>query len=124
MLLGLGKVKDVGEESASSIVDGEGAGTGFYSGAGNLVRRTGLRPQTVHSLVMAGAFDGVAINRREALWDAGLPVRPPRNGQRALPICPRETTFPELEDFTAQGKDGRGVRRHGHSIPRDMSWSS
>ena len=58
----------------------------------------------VHSLVMAGAFDGVAANRREALWDAGLPVRPPRSGQRALPICPREATFLSLPDFTAQGR--------------------
>ena len=73
---------------------------GFYSGAGNLVRRTGLRPQTVHSLVMAGAFDGVTANRREALWDAGMPVRPPRNGQRALPLSTRDNV-PELPDFTA-----------------------
>ena len=79
------KVKDVGEESAKLIVE-ERERHGHYSGAGDLVRRTGLKPQAVHSLVMAGAFDGVTANRREALWDAGLPVRPPRNGQRALPI--------------------------------------
>ena len=73
---------------------------GHYTGAGDLVRRTGLRPQTVHSLVMAGAFDGVTANRREALWDAGLPVRPPRNGQRALPLSTGDNV-PELPDFTA-----------------------
>ena len=49
---------------------------------------------------MAGAFDGVTANRREALWDAGLPVRPPRNGQRALPISTGDNV-PELADFTA-----------------------
>ena len=76
---------------------------GHYTGAGDLVRRTGLRPQTVHSLVMAGAFDGVAANRREALWDAGLPVRPPRNGQRALPLSTGDN-IPELPDFTAREK--------------------
>ena len=100
VLLGLGKVKDVGEESAKLIVE-ERERHGHYSGAGDLVRRTGLRPQTVHSLVMAGAFDGVAANRREALWDAGLPVRPPRNGQRALPLS-NNGNIPELEDFTAR----------------------
>ncbi|MCE2466191.1 MAG: DNA polymerase III subunit alpha [Dehalococcoidia bacterium] len=99
VLLGLGKVKDVGEESAKLIVE-ERDRHGFYTGAGALVRRTGLRPQTVHSLVMAGAFDAVTANRREVLWDAGLPVRPPRNGQRALPISTGDNT-PELEDFTA-----------------------
>ena len=99
VLLGLGKVKDVGEESAKLIVE-ERERHGPYTGAGDLVRRTGLRPQTVHSLVMAGAFDGVAANRREALWDAGLPVRSPRNGQRALPLTTGDNV-PELPDFTA-----------------------
>ena len=99
LLLGLGKVKDVGEESAKLIVE-ERERHGSYTGAGDLVRRTGLRPQTAHSLVMSGAFDRVAANRREALWDAGLPVRPPRNGQRALPIS-TGGNIPELADFTA-----------------------
>ena len=100
LLLGLGKVKDVGEESAKLIVE-ERENHGPYSGAGDLVRRTGLKPLAVHSLVMAGTFDGVTANRREALWDAGLPVRPPRNGQRALPISTGDN-IPELEDFTAR----------------------
>ena len=102
VLLGLSKVKDVGEESAKLIVE-ERERHGFYSGAGDLVRRTGLKPMAVHSLVMAGAFDGVAANRREALWDAGLPVRPPRSGQRALPIS-TGGNIPELPDFTAREK--------------------
>ena len=92
----------MGEESAKLIVE-ERDRHGFYTGAGDLVRRTGLRPQTVHSLVMAGAFDRVAANRREALWDAGLPVRPPRNGQRALPISTVDN-IPELPDFTPREK--------------------
>ena len=99
VLLGLGIVKDVGEESAKLIVE-ERERHGFYTGARGLVRRTGFRPQSVQSLVMAGAFDGVTANRREALWDAGLPVRPPRNGQRALPIS-TGGNIPELADFTA-----------------------
>ena len=102
VLLGLGKVKEVGGESAKLIVE-ERERHGHYTGAGDLVRRTGLRPQTVHSLVMAGAFDGVTGNRRETLWDAGLPVRPPRNGQRALPISTRDS-IPDLADFTAREK--------------------
>ena len=100
VLLGLGKVKDVGKESAKLFVE-ERERHGPYSGAGDLVRRTGLRPQAVHSLVMAGALDSVTANRREALWDAGLPVRPQRNGQRALPIS-TGGNVPELADFTAR----------------------
>ena len=102
VLLDLGKVKDVGEESATTIVE-ERERHGHYTGAGDLVRRTGLKPRAVHSLVMAGAFDGMTANRREALWDAGLPVRSPRNGQRALPIS-TGGNIPELADFTAREK--------------------
>ena len=102
LLLGLGKVRDVGEESAKLIVE-ERERHGHYSGAGDLVQRTGLKPQATHSLVMAGAFNEVTPNRREALWDAGLPVRPPRNGQRALPLSTGDNV-PELEDFTAREK--------------------
>ena len=102
VLLGLGIVRDVGEEPAGAIVQ-ERERHGLYTGAGDLVRRTGLRPQALHSLVMAGAVDGVTANRREALWDAGLPVRPPRNGQRALPISTGDN-IPELKDFTTREK--------------------
>ena len=61
------------------------------------MRRTELKRQAVHSLAMAGAFDGVTANRREVSWDAGLPVRPPRNGQRALPLSTGDSV-PELAD--------------------------
>ena len=64
MLLGLRFVKDVGEASAKTIVE-ERDGHGPYAGAGDLVRRTGLKPPAVESLVMAGAFDSVTPNRRQ-----------------------------------------------------------
>ena len=102
VLIGLGMVRDVGGESARAIVE-ERDRHGPYSGSGDLVRRTGLRPQALHSLVMAGAFDKLTINRREALWDAGLSVRPPRNGQRALSISTGDN-IPHLVDFTAREK--------------------
>ena len=99
VLLGLQLIKDVGGESAGVIV-GERNRNGPYTGAGDLVRRTGLKPQAVLSLVQAGAFDGITPNRREALWDAGLSTRPSRNGERALPMS-MEKSVPELADFTA-----------------------
>ena len=55
LLLGLGLIKDVGEESAGAIVD-ERERHGPYTTPGDLVRRTGLKPQAVLSLVMAGVF--------------------------------------------------------------------
>ena len=67
------------------------------------MRRTGLKPQAVLSLAMAGAFDGIMPNRREALWEAGLHHRPTRNGQAPLPIS-TEDSVPRLPDFTAREK--------------------
>ena len=102
VLVGLCMVKDVGEESARLLV-GERERHGLYATAGDLVRRTGLKPQAVLSLVMAGAFDGITSNRREALWEAGLYARPPRNGQVTLPVS-MEDSVPRLADFTPYEK--------------------
>ena len=102
VLVGLRMVKDVGEESARLIVE-ERERHGTYATAGDLVRRTGLKPQAVLSLVMAGAFDGITSNRREALWEAGLYARPPRNGQVTLPVS-MEDSVPRLADFTPYEK--------------------
>ena len=100
--LGLQIIRDVGEESARLIVE-ERERRGPYVTAGDLVRRTGLKPQAVVSLVMAGAFDGVTANRREALWEAGLYHHPSRNGQSALPVS-LEDSVPRLPDFTEREK--------------------
>ena len=117
VLLGLGMVRDVGAASALLTVR-ERELRGPYSGAGDLVRRTGLAPQALTSLVMAGAFDGVSPNRREALWDAGLYTRPTRGGQAALPVSMDES-LPRLDDFTDEEKMAgeyatMGVYPRGH----------
>ena len=100
--VGLQLIKDVGAESARLIVE-ERERHGPYVTAGDLVRRTGMKPQAVLSLTMAGAFDGITPNRREALWEAGLHHRPARNGQVPLPIS-TEDSVPRLPDFTEREK--------------------
>ena len=96
--LGLRFIKDVGE-SGSDLVVRERQRGGAYTGTGDLVRRTGLKPQAVESLVMAGALDGVTPNRKQALWEAGLYPRPGRNGQAVLPAS-MDDSVPRLMDFT------------------------
>ena len=59
----------------------------------------GLKPQAIEALVMAGAFDALMPNRRQALWEAGLHTRPRRNGQTALPAS-MDAGVPRLADFT------------------------
>ena len=117
VLLGLCFIRDVGEASAKLIVTVRRRG-GPYAGPGGLVRRTGLKPQAALSLVKAGAFDGVTPNRRTALWDAGLAVRPGRNGQAAL-LLPPEGKAPDLPDFTAYERmageyEVMGIHPQGH----------
>ena len=117
VLLGLRFIKDVGSASAELIVT-EREQHGQYVGPADLVRRTGLKPQAVESLVMAGAFDELEPNRRKALWDAGLGLRPLRSGQRAFA---REVNghAPDLKDFTGWEKmageyRAMGVYPRGH----------
>ena len=98
VLLGLRFIKDVGDAGADRILRERERG-GAYADAGDLVRRTGLKPQAVESLVMAGTFDTITPHRRQALWKAGLHPRPSRNGQAVLPAS-MDASVPPLTDFT------------------------
>ena len=100
--LGLQLITDVGAESARLITE-ERQRQGPYTTAGDLVRRTGLKPQVVLSLVLAGAFDAITANRREALWESGLQTRPSGRNQTALSL-PTDERVPELPDFTEREK--------------------
>lgn len=97
VLLGFRFVKNISGESAGVILE-ERERNGPYRHAGDLVRRTGLKPKAVRSLGLAGAFDNVTPNRKIALWEAGLYSRPSK-GQLVLPIS-MDDSLPELEDFT------------------------
>lgn len=98
MVLGLRFIKDVGDAGADRILWERKRG-GAYTGAGDLVRRTGLKSQAVESLVMAGAFDAITLNHRQALWEVGLHPRPGRNGQAVLPAL-MDANKPRFADFT------------------------
>ena len=113
--LGLELIKEIGTESAGLIVD-ERERHGPYVTAGDLVRRTGLRSAGAESLVMAGAFDAVAPNRRQALWEAELHTRPSRKrpGRPARFHGGRCATAPRFH--AAREDDGR-VPCDGH-LPR------
>ena len=113
LLLGLGKVKDVGKGVGEAYCGGEGETRTLLGCPGTSCRGRDSSPRLYTLWSWPGAFDEVTPNRRETLWDAGLPVRPPRNGQRALPLSTRDY-IPDLTDFTPTRENGRRVRRHGH----------
>ena len=117
VLLGMRFVKDVGAASARLIVE-ERERHGPYAGAVDLVRRVGLKPQAVESLVMAGAFDSLVSNRRQVLWEAGLGIPPSKNGQRSF-LGAVNGDVPNLPDFTAYEKTAgeyrvMGIYPRGH----------
>ena len=70
--LGLGEVRGIGVELATSIVD-ERQGSGPFTSIEDLVRRVpSLTRAHVEALSTAGAFTGcLGVGRREALWSAG-----------------------------------------------------
>ena len=90
----------------------EREGHGPYTGPADLVRRTGLKSQAVDSLVMAGAFDLLVSNRRQALWEVGLGIRPSNNGQRAFSGVVNGDA-PDLPDFTEYEKMAGEYRAMG-----------
>ncbi len=100
--LGLGLIKDVGEAAARAIVQ-EREARGRYGSPADLVSRTGIKPRAAASLVMAGAFDDIASNRRQALWNIGLANRPLRSGQRTLAAA-SDHAVPQLKDFSGYEK--------------------
>ena len=67
--LGLAGVRGIGADLAQRIVDERARGD--YRDLGDLSRRVGLNAAQLESLASAGAFDGLGLNRREAIWDAG-----------------------------------------------------
>ena len=112
VLLGLRFIRDVGASSAQAIVE-ERERHGPYAGSADLAQRTGLKQKAVESLVMAGSFDSLGSNRRKALWEAGLGIRPGRNGQQAFPrFCGRQR--PGTRRLLRLREDGGRVPGHGH----------
>ncbi|WP_028708486.1 error-prone DNA polymerase [Propionicicella superfundia] len=68
--LGLSGVRGIGLKVAGRIVAERGAG-GSYTSLEDLARRAGLSEEQLSALATAGAFDGLGLSRRQALWRAG-----------------------------------------------------
>jgi len=67
--LGLAAVRGIGVDLAQRIVDERLRGD--YRDLSDLSRRVGLSAAQLESLASAGAFEGLGMSRREAIWDAG-----------------------------------------------------
>jgi error-prone DNA polymerase len=67
--LGLAAVRGIGPDLAQRIVGERDRGP--YRDLSDLSRRVGLSAAQLESLASAGAFEGLGMSRREAIWDAG-----------------------------------------------------
>ncbi|HET8779924.1 MAG TPA: error-prone DNA polymerase, partial [Agromyces sp.] len=68
--LGLADVSSIGEAVAERII-AEREARGPYRDMADVSRRAGLNAEQLEALAAAGAFDGLGLQRREALWLAG-----------------------------------------------------
>ncbi len=88
--LGLGMVRELGQDAATRIV-AERHVHGHFAGLADLIARTGLRPEQMATMARAGSLDAFEVPEREMLWQIGTLARPRRAAageQLPLPIDP------------------------------------
>ena len=69
--LGLAPIKGLGERAAQAIVT-ERCAHGPYQDLADLARRVSLSRSRLESLAVSGALDSLGVERRQALWAAGV----------------------------------------------------
>ena len=69
--LGLAPIKGLGERAAQAIVT-ERRAHGPYRDLADLARRVSLSRSSLEALAVSGALDGLGVERRQALWAAGV----------------------------------------------------
>ena len=84
--LGLGMVRNLGDDAARRVVD-EREARGAFSGLADLAARTGLRPEQMAMMARAGTLDTFEMPEREMLWQVATLARPRRiAGAEQLPL--------------------------------------
>ncbi|WP_033354285.1 error-prone DNA polymerase [Kitasatospora aureofaciens] len=91
--LGLAAVRGLGDEQAEAIAAGQP-----YTDLEDFARRTALPEPALEALATAGAFASLGVNRRQALWSAGLLAR---TSAGMLPGTAPALTAPDLAPMTA-----------------------
>jgi error-prone DNA polymerase len=108
--MGLRFVKGLGVSDGETIATARAAGP--WTSLDDFARRTGLDERALAALAAAGAFDGLGVERRPALWDV------PRIAEEARTPLPLITTealpaFAPLNDFETIAWDYRSA---SHSV--------
>ena len=84
--LGLGMVRNLGDDTARRVVD-ERQMRGPFAGLADLAARTGLRPEQMAMMARAGTLDAFEVPERDMLWQVATLARPRRiAGAEQLPL--------------------------------------
>jgi error-prone DNA polymerase len=110
--MGLRYVKGLGEREWESIASARCLAP--FTSLQDFARRTGLDEGSLSALAESGAFDGLQIERRTALWDVRRLARTQKESL-TLPQRERKPSFTPLTDFEEVGWD---YRRTSHSARR------
>jgi error-prone DNA polymerase len=110
--MGLRYVKGLGEKEGERVVEARTAAQ--FSSLQDFVRRTRLDEGSLSALAEAGAFDGLDLDRRTALWDVRRFARTEKE-PLSLPAREKKPGFAALTDFEEVDWD---YRRTSHSARR------
>ncbi|WKD59772.1 error-prone DNA polymerase [Corynebacterium caspium] len=94
--LGLGAIRGIGDTVAQKVVSARQNG-GNFSDIADLARRADLSVAQTENLAKAGALESLHLNRRQALWAAGVAATENSNMLPGLTI----TTAPALPGMSA-----------------------
>jgi error-prone DNA polymerase len=119
--LGLRSVRHVGDDLAERI-EAEREAHGPYTAMEDLKRRVPLKLDVLEALATAGAFgsltdaDGVALDRRRALWGAGAVAQTGADRLAGVVTGVHAPTLPGMTDNEVSGADlwATGVAPDGH----------
>ncbi|GIW08268.1 MAG: hypothetical protein KatS3mg060_3073 [Dehalococcoidia bacterium] len=110
--LGLRDIRGIGA-AADTIVAARAAGP--FRSLADAIRRLPLSREAFENLILAGAFDGFGLGRRELLWQLGLFIRG-RGAQPALELA-NERDCPPLAPLSEWGSGDRGTE-YARSLPQ------
>lgn len=118
--LGFSYVKEMGTTAIEDIEKARSNGT--FKSLRDFYRRTTVNREVIQNLVLAGAMDGFARDKRQMIWDLGLLEREGR-GELELEYADYQTSLPGMtvwEEVAAEYSiQGFSARLHPMQIIRE-----
>lgn len=113
--MGLSSIRHVGDDLAQDIVD-ERDRNGAFESIEDLRRRTGVDRRILESIATAGGFDGLGVDRRQALWTAGAVASTGESQLKGIVTGTEAPQLPGMSDRETAHADlwATGVAADGH----------